>query len=81
MGGGDIGATGGRVSANARKNPLAETKVKSQQTGLSRVILKRLIASGVTDAEAAARRPRLRVVTPLASTAIIHLITSYRNSG
>ena len=62
-----------------RKKPPAETKVHFDGRNLSRVIV-------IDDREwggravASARRLWLRVTTPLASTAIIHLITSFQKT-
>jgi hypothetical protein len=50
---------------------------RSQQTGLfARIIW---MSEWGSHAEASARRLQLRVTTPLASTAIFHLVTSFQN--
>ena len=62
------------------KNPVCRDQGASRQTGLY-LALSLGWASGGGHAEASARRLQLRVTTPLASTAIFHLLTSFQNFG
>lgn len=60
----------------AQKNLAIETKVNLNRQAVARASHE-VIASGVAADIVAARRLSLRVTTPLASTAIFHLITSF----
>jgi hypothetical protein len=59
-----------------QKNLAIETKVNLNRQAVARASHE-VIASGVAADVVAARRLSLRVTTPLASTAIFHLITSF----